>query len=86
MTDPAGRSCHYCGITATDLAPNELRPYGPGGSDVCYPCMKADPARETAAAAVYRTLLEAAAAASPTTAAEVGTPDGPRPFNPGTTP
>lgn len=26
------RSCHYCG--ASDL----LRPYGPGGSWVCWPC------------------------------------------------
>lgn len=48
-------TCHWCGPTE-----RELRPYGPGGSDICYPCMMADPAREKAASQNFGALLEGA--------------------------
>lgn len=46
------RRCFYCG---TGDALQELRNYGPGGSDVCVACVTDPryPERETAAAAVY---------------------------------
>lgn len=53
-------TCHYCG--PTDRA---LRPYGPGGSTVCLPCVTATPERNAAAGAVFGTLLEAAAVFGP---------------------
>ena len=69
--------CHYCGSTEEDL-----RPYGPGGSPICYPCMKADPARERAAENALGGLIDAAAAISPTGVVAIGEPEGPRPFDP----
>lgn len=48
------RSCYYCGPTD-----KELRPYGPGGSTVCFPCATATPEREQAAAGAYGALLDA---------------------------
>ena len=65
-------SCHFCGTTES-----ELRPYGPGGSDICFPCMKADPEREAAAQGAYGALLEAAG--SMTGVASIGTSAGPQP-------
>lgn len=47
--------CHYCGPTG-----RETRPYGPGGADICHPCMKATPEREAAAGAAFGALLESA--------------------------
>jgi len=49
--------CHYCGTTERDL-----RPYGPGGSNVCLPCVEADPAREEAAMNAFAAMLDAAEA------------------------
>jgi hypothetical protein len=55
------RSCYYCGVTKGELAQQgrELRPYGPGGSDTCFPCMKATPERERAAQGAFGALLDA---------------------------
>lgn len=35
------RICHLCGA-----GDRELRPYGPGGSPICYPCATGTPERE----------------------------------------
>lgn len=64
--------CYYCG--STDRA---LRPYGPGGSWVCLPCITATPERDAAAGAVFGALLDAAQAVSPTGIAAIGTSAGP---------
>ena len=69
--------CHYCGTTE-----GELRPYGPGGSPLCFTCMKASPEREAEAKQNFDVLLEASAAASPV-GASVLTGDGPAPLLPG---
>lgn len=68
--------CHYCGPTD-----REMRPYGPGGSTVCLPCVKSAPERELAAMRVYQTLLEAAEAMSETGAVSVGSEAGPQPVS-----
>jgi hypothetical protein len=53
MPDPEGKSegkkqrCHYCG------EPGDLRPYGPDGSWVCFPCTTATDERSDAAGAVF---------------------------------
>ena len=45
MTNPMGANaalaCHYCATTERDL-----RPYGPGGSWVCFSCATETPERE----------------------------------------
>ena len=69
MNAPA---CHYCGTTD-----GEMRPYGPGGSWLCFSCMKADPAREVAAKGAFGALLDATL--SLTGAAIIGETTGPRP-------
>lgn len=46
--------CYYCGPTD-----RELRPYGPGGSTVCFPCATATPEREAAAHGAFGALLDA---------------------------
>lgn len=62
-------SCYYCGPTG-----EELRPYGPGGARICFPCMKATPERETAAKGAYGAQLEMAEALGPVL---IGTDAGP---------
>lgn len=69
--------CYYCGPTD-----RELRPYGPGGSPICFPCMKASPEREEAAKQAFGALLDGSAAISPTGVVAIGESDGPRPFDP----
>ena len=69
-------TCHYCGPTDS-----ELRPYGPGGSTVCFPCATSTPERETATGAAFGALLDATSSISPGPVA-IGTQDGPQPFNP----
>jgi hypothetical protein len=69
-------TCHWCGPTD-----RELRPYGPGGANICYPCMKADPGRERAAAGVFGALLDANAAIGDDIVV-IGSQDGPQPFDP----
>lgn len=66
-------TCHHCGPTE-----DELRPYGPGGATICFPCMTATPEREAEAAANYTALLEAAG--TMTGVAVIGTQAGPQPY------
>ncbi len=65
--------CHYCGPTGAGL-----RPYGPGGSLICFPCMKATPEREQTAKQAAIALVAAAAAISPH-GAVILTKNGPQP-------
>ena len=74
--------CHYCGTPDLGTPETELRPYGPGGSTVCLPCVDATPERQVAAKAIFHTLLDAAEAISPTGVVAIGEADGPRPFDP----
>lgn len=69
-------TCHYCGPTD-----QELRPYGPGGSNVCFPCATATPEREQAAKNAFGGLLDAVDTISPG-AVLIGTEEGPVPFDP----
>lgn len=69
------RVCHYCGSTD-----RELRPYGPGGAFVCFPCVTATPEREQAAARAFGALLEAVGAASQAPV-QIGLEEGPVPFD-----
>jgi hypothetical protein len=49
------RTCHYgCGAT------EDLRPYGPGGAWVCFPCAMATPEREHQTEHAFGALLDAA--------------------------
>ncbi|GAA1138718.1 hypothetical protein [Nocardioides aquiterrae] len=73
----AEHACHYCGTTEKD----DLRPYGPGGSWVCFPCATATPEREQQAKNAFGALLDGAAAMSPDNAVMIGTEQGPRPVN-----
>lgn len=66
--------CYYCGPTD-----RELRPYGPGGSSVCFPCATETPEREEAAKNAFGAQLEAVGAVSETVA--VGTDLGPTSVN-----
>lgn len=70
-------ACYYCGA-----ADQELRPYGPGGSWVCCPCVKATPERNAAAEGAYGALLDAAAALTTSGVIAIGETTGPRPFDP----
>lgn len=72
-------ACYYCKQT---IELRELRPYGPGGALVCFPCATATPEREQAAANAFMTLLDGAEAISPTGIVAIGEPNGPRPFDP----
>jgi len=47
------KTCYYCGPTE-----KELRPYGPGGSNTCYPCMKESPEREQQAIGAFGALIQ----------------------------
>ena len=49
--------CHYCGST------DDTRPYGPGGTEVCFPCTTASPDRDARAGAAFTVQLDAAATA-----------------------
>lgn len=78
--DPAKTAvpaCHYCGTTE-----KELRPYGPGGTWVCFPCATATPERESAMEAAFVALLDGATAISTTGIVAIGQEAGPRPFDP----
>ncbi len=50
------KTCYYCGPTD-----RVLRPYGPDGSTVCNPCVKADPERNELARQAFYALFSAAA-------------------------
>lgn len=73
--EPSG-SCHYCGPTD-----RELRPYGPGGTDVCFPCATATPEREQSAKNAFGTLLDGAEVIS-SGPVMIGSDEGPIPFDP----
>lgn len=68
-----GEACVYCG-SATE----ELRPYGPNGAWVCFPCAMQTPEREAEAARQFSAQI---AAAGPVVI--IGEPTGPRPANGG---
>lgn len=70
-------ACHYCQTTE-----KELRPYGPGGSWVCFPCATETPEREAQAKGAFGALLDGAEAISPSLAVRIGTSEGPTPFDP----
>ena len=63
-------NCYHCGPTD-----RELRPYGPGGSNICYPCATETPERETAVDRAFGALLDATAAV--TDIVVIGQPQGP---------
>lgn len=76
MTDnasTASESCHYCGTTESDL-----RPYGPGGSWVCFTCATSTPEREKAAESAFGALLDATSEMS--SVVVIGDSEGPRPL------
>lgn len=52
--------CSYC------QQPGDLRPYGPKGTLVCFPCATATPERETETATQFITMLYSALDASDT--------------------
>lgn len=45
------KTCHYCG--KHDQVEGDFRPYGPGRTWICHPCMKSTPEREAASDAVF---------------------------------
>lgn len=67
------RKCHYCPAT------EDLRPYGPGGADICYDCATATPEREAEVKQNFLTQLEAAAAADSDGIGMIGLESGPVP-------
>ena len=82
-------TCHYCGTTDTgkrlkkgDDRCTEMRPYGPGGSWVCYSCAFESPERKAVTEASLGALLEGSAAISPSGVVAIGETEGPRPFDP----
>lgn len=79
----AERRCHHCNAPAPGA---DLRPYGPGGALVCFPCATASPEREAQTKAAFAALLDANAAVSPSGVVAIGDQDGPRPFDPAETP
>lgn len=80
------RVCYYCGVQALDAAEpfdndRELRPYGPGGSWVCFPCANT-PERRTRTEAAMRLAFDMAAAASPVDGIVIGPGIEPSPLVP----
>lgn len=67
--------CHYCGVT------EELRPYGPGGAFVCFPCAMSTPERVAQTNAALAVLMTAASEVSPTGVVVVGSQAGPQPLS-----
>ena len=59
----------------------ELRPYGPGGADICFQCATATPEANAQTASAFGALLDATEAISPTGVAVIGVDtNGPQPF------
>lgn len=69
--------CHYCDQEFDRVW---LRPYGPGGALVCFPCATSPERNEATEAAMYAT-IEAAIALSPVGSVVLDA-DGPHPFSP----
>jgi len=59
------RVCAQCHKPGTDTGDSELRPYGPGGTLICYGCAHATPEMEQIVERNLAAQFEAAAAASP---------------------
>ena len=59
----------------------ELRPYGPGGADICFECATATPEAKAQTRAAFGALLDANTAISPTGVVAI-TDEGLRPFDP----
>ena len=83
------RRCFSCG-RSEDHTRNwrgkftvELRPYGPGGVDVCFECATASPDAEVQAARSFAALLDATEAISDGPVMIGVDTNGPIPFNPG---
>ncbi len=82
MAEP---TCHYCGDAENfprDPAKGrqvELRPYGPGGAQVCFECMMATPDREREAQRKFGVQLESNEVVGG--GATLLTSDGPVPFS-----
>jgi len=68
--------CVYCGA---DEQTRDLRPYGPGGAWVCFPCAMATPEREQEAHNAFDALFTAACEASPVV--QLGSKHGPTPLS-----
>jgi hypothetical protein len=80
-----GAVCCACG-RATDRTLDErgkmkveLRPYGPGGADICFQCAMATPETEAQTASAFAALLESNEAISPT-GGTILTSEGPVPL------
>lgn len=71
--------CIYCEVSGKV---KDLRPYGPGGSDICFACMKNSPEREEAAKNVFGALLNANDTIGGGVVS-IGTSEGPVPFDVG---
>lgn len=89
MDRESPRTCYKCG-RAPDSTLNdrgkfavELRPYGPGGQDVCVECAFATPEAIAQTSASFSALLAASAAISSTGTAVIGAGHdrGPDPFD-----
>ena len=71
------KACHYC-----KKDNGELRPYGPGGSWVCLPCVESTPERDALAGTAFITQLEAACEADTNDSGVIVDSDlGPIPFD-----
>ena len=89
LNPPEGeRVCCVCG-RATDKTLNErgkftveLRPYGPGGADICVECAFATPEQAEQTKRAFGALLGANEAVSPVGVAMIGQDSGPVPFDP----
>ncbi len=60
----------------------ELRPYGPGGADICHECAFASPEQRAQTEANFAALIGANEAVSPVGVAMIGQDNGPVPFDP----
>lgn len=91
MTSP---HCYKCGRTEDKTLNDrrkftvELRPYGPGGQDVCCDCAFGTSEDTERTKAAFGALLDAAASISPIGAAVIGAGHdrGPDPFDAGASP
>jgi hypothetical protein len=68
--------CHYCGETEA------TRPYGPGGSRVCWPCAHETPDRTAQTTAAMTAQYDAAKAMSPVGGVVIGGANGYEPLVP----
>jgi hypothetical protein len=82
------RTCCVCGRAEDHTLDErkkfkvELRPYGPGGADICHECAFATPEAKAQTEAAFTSLVEANEAVSPVGVAMIGQDSGPVPFDP----